>query len=150
MKHRDYMGLALIEARRALELGEVPVGAVLVGDGRVLARAHNLKETRQDPTAHAEILALRMGAEALGSWRLTGTILYVTLEPCPMCAGALVQARVGTLVYGSSDPKSGAVESVLNLVQHPSFNHRLEVIAGIREEECRELLQEFFQKLREE
>jgi tRNA(adenine34) deaminase len=144
------MGLALIEARRALELGEVPVGAVLVGDGRVLARAHNLKETRQDPTAHAEILALRMGAEALGSWRLTGTILYVTLEPCPMCAGALVQARVGTLVYGSSDPKSGAVESVLNLVQHPSFNHRLEVIAGIREEECRELLQEFFQKLREE
>lgn len=142
------MGLALEEARLALELGEVPVGAILVRAGQVVARAHNLKETWRDPTAHAEILALKMGAEALGSWRLTGTTLYVTLEPCPMCAGALIQSRVDTLVYGSPDPKTGAVESVVNLVQHPSFNHQLEVIAGIREEECRELLQKFFQKLR--
>ena len=147
MKHRDYMGLALIEARRALELGEVPVGAVLVGDGRVLARAHNLKETRQDPTAHAEILALRMGAEALGSWRLTGTILYVTLEPCPMCAGAIVQARVGTLVYGSSDPKSGAVESVLNRSNIP-----LSIIGwkSLPVSGKRMLSYKSFQKLREE
>jgi tRNA(adenine34) deaminase len=148
VRHRDYMGLALEEARLALELGEVPVGAILVRAGQVVARAHNLKETWRDPTAHAEILALKMGAEALGSWRLTGTTLYVTLEPCPMCAGALIQSRVDTLVYGSPDPKTGAVESVVNLVQHPSFNHQLEVIAGIREEECRELLQKFFQKLR--
>ncbi|HHY59887.1 MAG TPA: nucleoside deaminase [Clostridia bacterium] len=145
MRHRDYMGLALEEARRAFALGEVPVGAVLVKEGRVIARAHNGKETLQDPTAHAEILALREGAKAMGTWHLEGCTLYVTLEPCPMCAGAIVQARVDRLVYGATDLKGGAVESLMNLVQDPRLNHRVEVIAGIREEECKALLKEFFQ-----
>ncbi|NLC76132.1 MAG: nucleoside deaminase [Clostridia bacterium] len=148
MQHRDYMALALEEARKAFHLGEVPVGAVLVKDGRILARTHNRKELEPDPTAHAEILVLREGAKVLNDWRLDGCTLYVTLEPCPMCAGALVQARVKTLVFGATDLKGGAVESLMNLVQDPRLNHRLEVIAGIREEECRLLLKEFFQTRR--
>lgn len=139
------MAIALEEARQGFALGEVPVGAVLVKEGRILARAHNCRETWQDPTAHAEILALRRGAQALGTWHLDGCTLYVTLEPCPMCAGAIVQARVKTLVYGATDLKGGAVESLVNLVQDPRLNHRVEVIAGIREEECKALLKEFFQ-----
>lgn len=142
------MAIALEEARKAFFLGEVPVGAVLVRDGEILAKAHNRKESNADPTAHAELLALREGAKLLNDWRLEGCTLYVTLEPCPMCAGALVQARVKTLIYGATDLKGGAVESLMNLVQHPLLNHRLEVIAGIREEECRTLLKEFFQSRR--
>lgn len=148
MQHKDYMAIALAEARKAFFLGEVPVGAVLVKDGEILAKTHNRKERDADPTAHAEVLALREGAKVLNDWRLDGCTLYVTLEPCPMCAGALVQARVKTLVYGATDLKGGAVESLMNLVQHPRLNHRLEVIAGIREEECRSLLKEFFQSRR--
>jgi tRNA(adenine34) deaminase len=148
MQHKDYMAIALEEARKAFFLGEVPVGAVLVKDGEILAKTHNRKERDADPTAHAEVLALREGAKVLNDWRLDGCTLYVTLEPCPMCAGALVQARVKTLVYGATDLKGGAVESLMNLVQHPRLNHRLEVIAGIREEECRSLLKEFFQPRR--
>jgi tRNA(adenine34) deaminase len=148
MQHKDYMAIALEEARKAFFLGEVPVGAVLVKDGEILAKTHNRKERDADPTAHAEVLALREGAKVLNDWRLDGCTLYVTLEPCPMCAGALVQARVKTLVYGATDLKGGAVESLMNLVQHPRLNHRLEVIAGIREEECRSLLKEFFQSRR--
>ncbi|NLL18930.1 MAG: tRNA adenosine(34) deaminase TadA [Clostridia bacterium] len=148
MQHKDYMAIALEEARKAFFLGEVPVGAVLVKDGEILAKTHNRKERDADPTAHAEVLALREGAKVLNDWRLDGCTLYVTLEPCPMCAGALVQARVKTLVYGANDLKGGAVESLMNLVQHPRLNHRLEVIAGICEEECRSLLKEFFQSRR--
>jgi tRNA(adenine34) deaminase len=148
MQHKDYMAIALEEARKAFFLGEVPVGAVLVKDGEILAKTHNRKERDADPTAHAEVLALREGAKVLNDWRLDGCTLYVTLEPCPMCAGALVQARVKTLVYGATDLKGGAVESLMNLVQHSRLNHRLEVIAGICEEECRSLLKEFFQPRR--
>lgn len=149
LDHHFYMGLALIEARKALELGEVPVGAVVVqADGEVLACDHNRRETERDPTAHAEILALRQAARKLNTWRLDGVTVYVTLEPCPMCAGALVQARVKRLVYGAPDVRGGAVDSVFHLVEHPSLNHRVEVVAGVREEECRLLLQGFFQSLR--
>jgi len=144
------MQMALEEAWKALRKGEVPVGAVVVQDEEVIARAHNRRETTRDPTAHAEILALRQAAQRLGTWRLEGATLYVTLEPCPMCAGAAVQARLKRLVYGAPDIRAGAVDSVLNLVEHPHFNHRVEVISGICEEECRLILQEFFAKLRRE
>ncbi len=139
---------ALSEARKAYALGEVPIGSVLVKDGTVLSRGFNLRETQHDPTAHAEIVALRKAAEKIGSWRLSGTTLYVTVEPCVMCAGALVQARVQTLVYGAYDPKGGAVDSLLDVVRFPFFNHRLEVVSGVLEEECRELMQRFFSDLR--
>ena len=148
MRHKDYMELALKEAGKALALGEVPVGAVLVKGGEILALTHNRKERTPDPTSHAEVLALREGAARLGDWYLEGSTLYVTLEPCPMCAGAIVLARVKTLVYGARDLKGGTVESLMNLVQHPSLNHYVEVIAGIGEDSCSALLQEFFQKKR--
>ena len=148
MDHSFYMGEALAEAVKAFDLGEIPIGAVVVDGERVIARAGNRRETWSDPTAHAEIIALREAARVRGNWRLTGTTLYVTLEPCPMCAGALVQARVGRLVYGAPDLRAGAIDSVVNLVENPHFNHQVEVIPGIRAEECRELLQRFFRELR--
>lgn len=138
------MGLALEEAKKALGAGEVPVGAVMVYRGRIIARGYNLKETLQDPTAHAEMVVIRKAAQKLQSWRLDGCTLYVTLEPCPMCAGAIVQARLPILVYGARDLKAGAVESVVNLVQNKLLNHQVEVLAGIREEECQQMLKEFF------
>ncbi|MBC7341448.1 MAG: nucleoside deaminase [Clostridia bacterium] len=143
------MKQALLEAERALALGEVPVGAILVSGDDILARAYNLRETIKDPTAHAEILALKRAAMILGRWRLSDTTMYVTLEPCPMCAGALVQARVPVLVFGAMDPKAGAAGSVLNLVQSPALNHRMEVIGGICEEECQGLMDQFFAHLRD-
>jgi tRNA(adenine34) deaminase len=139
------MGLALEEAKKALVAGEVPIGAVITYKGEIIARGHNLKETYQDPTAHAEMVVIREAAKKLQSWRLDDCTLYVTLEPCPMCAGAIVQARIPTLVYGATDLKAGAVESVVNLVQHKLLNHQAEVLAGIREEECKQILQDFFQ-----
>ena len=145
MSHRYFMAVALEEAKKALASGEVPVGAVVVYEGEIIARGHNLKETLQDPTAHAEMIVIRKAAEKLKSWRLDGCTLYVTLEPCPMCAGAIVQARIPVLVYGATDLKAGAVESVVNLVQHKLLNHQAEVLAGIREEECKQILQDFFQ-----
>jgi tRNA(adenine34) deaminase len=148
INHHFYMDLALAEARKALAAGEVPIGAVIVEQGKILAQAHNLKEQLHDPTAHAEIIAIRRAAEKLGSWRLTGCTLYVTVEPCPMCAGAIVQARIKTLVYGVADLKAGAVESVVNLVQNKHLNHSVEVFAGIREEECKSIMQEFFARKR--
>ncbi|GEA14489.1 MAG: tRNA(adenine34) deaminase [Moorella sp. (in: firmicutes)] len=148
MDHRFYMGEALAEAEKAFALGEIPIGAVIVEGERILARAGNRRETWGDPTAHAEIIALREAARVRGNWRLTGTTLYVTVEPCPMCAGALVQARVKRLVYGAPDLRAGAVDSVVNLVENPHFNHQVEVIPGIREEECRQLLKRFFQQVR--
>jgi tRNA(adenine34) deaminase len=139
-----FMGLALTEARRCLEWGDVPVGALLVLDEEILAAAGNQRERLADPTAHAEILALQEGARRLGRWRLDGTTIYVTKEPCAMCAGALVLARVGRLVYGAPDPKGGYAGSLANVVQDSRLNHRLEVTAGVGEDEAAALLKEFF------
>lgn len=141
----QFMQMALEEARAAAAAGEVPVGAVVVdAQGGVLARAHNSSIALNDPTAHAEILALRRAAERLGNYRLNGVDLYVTLEPCPMCAGALVQARVRRLVYGATDPKAGAVRSCATLLEAPSWNHRVEVRAGVLAEACAAVLEKFF------
>jgi tRNA(adenine34) deaminase len=139
-----FMALALAEARRAPDHEDVPIGAVLVRDGEVVAAARNEREVRGDPTAHAEILALRAAAEKLGTWKLEGTTLYVTLEPCAMCAGALVLARVRRLVYGPPDPKAGAALSLYNIVQDSRLNHRLELTYGVRAEESAGLLRAFF------
>ena len=139
-----FMRLALAEAERALEHDDVPVGAVLAYAGEVVGAGHNERELRQDPSAHAEMLALQAGARALGSWRLLDTVLYVTLEPCAMCAGALVLARVPRVVYGTADPKAGAAGSVLDVLSEPRFNHRPEVEAGVLQPECAALLLDFF------
>ena len=142
------MRLALDQAQAALKHDDVPIGAVVVRDGVVLAAAHNERELRRDPTAHAEVLALRGAAAETGSWRLSGADLYVTLEPCPMCAGALVLARVARLVYGPQDPRAGAALSLYNIVQDPRLNHSLAVTTGVLQEECLGLLQRFFQDKR--
>ena len=139
------MRLALDEARAALEHDDVPIGAVIVRGDDVLARAGNEREKRGDPTAHAEILALQAASDVVDSWRLSGTTMFVTLEPCPMCAGALVLARVGRLVYGPQDPRAGAAYSLYNIVQDPRFNHQVELTTGVLEQECAALLQTFFQ-----
>ena len=144
----SWMREALREAERAGRRGEVPVGAVVVGAGRVLGRAGNAIEATQDPTAHAEMLALRQAAAALGTRRLLATTLYVTLEPCAMCAGAAVLARVPRLVFGATDPKSGACGSLCNIAADPRLNHRCQVRGGVLERECAELLKEFFMALR--
>jgi tRNA(adenine34) deaminase len=139
------MRLALEEARAALAIGDVPIGAVVVGpDGGVLGIGRNAREASNDPTAHAEILALRAAATAVGSWRLDGCTLVVTLEPCSMCAGAVVLARVARLVYGATDPKAGAVGSLWDLVRDRRLNHRPEVVSGVLADECANLLREFF------
>src|SRR4051794_9804613 len=135
---------ALAEARLAAGVGDVPVGAVVLQNGRIVGRGHNEREHRQDPTAHAEVIALREAAQATGSWRLTGATVVATLEPCPMCAGALVAARVERIVFGAVDPKAGACGSLYNLCVDPRLNHELDVVAGLRADECAALLQEFF------
>jgi len=145
--HESLMRLALEEAGAAFREGEVPVGAVVAKDGRPVARAHNLREQTGDPTAHAELLAIREAARVLGARRLTGCTLYVTLEPCPMCAGAIINARVGTVCYGARDEKAGACGSVLDLFAE-RFNHRPRVYGGVLKEECAALLQDFFHDLR--
>ena len=139
-----FMRLALEEAARALEHDDVPVGAVLVHEGEVLAAGHNERELRQDPSAHAEMIALRAGAQALGTWRLLATVLYVTLEPCAMCAGAIVLGRVPRVVYGTPDPKAGAAGSVLDILAEPRLNHRPAVEGGVLAAECAGLLRAFF------
>ena len=139
-----FMRLAVREAERALEHDDVPVGAVVVHGGEVIAAAHNEREVRQDPTAHAETLALREATRALGSWRALETVLYVTLEPCAMCAGAIVLARVPRVVYGTTDPKAGAAGSVLDILAEPRLNHRPEVAGGLLASECAQLLVAFF------
>jgi tRNA(adenine34) deaminase len=147
--HSSYMQEAIEEAHKALLIDEVPIGAVVVYNGKIIGRGYNQRETLGDPTAHAEMIAIRQAAQSLGSWRLTGAALYVTLEPCPMCAGAIVNARISTLVYGANDPKAGAVSSLMNIVQDQRLNHTVaEVIAGIREAECAQLLRGFFKQLR--
>jgi len=148
MYHQDWMRKALIQAQIAFEQGEVPIGAVVVHNGQVIAAAYNEKEQRKDPTAHAEVLAIQRATEVLGSWRLTDAILYVTLEPCPMCAGAIIQSRLKQVVYGCADLKGGATGSVMNVLDYTLWNHRVDVVAGVLEEECSEILKLFFKRLR--
>jgi len=144
----DFMRLAVAEAEKAAAAGETPVGAVLVISGEVVAAAHNMRETWQDPTAHAEAIALREASARLGRWRLSDAVLYVTLEPCLMCAGALVLARINRLVYGCRDPKAGALGSVYDVVRDGSLNHVYRITPGVLEDECRAVLMEYFEKLR--
>ena len=146
----QFMQSAIGQARIAEENGDVPIGAVIVKDGRIIAKGYNQRHQLQDPTAHAEILALTSASAGLESWRLGGCTIYVTLEPCPMCAGALVLARIDRLVYGCDDPKAGACQSLYNIVQDERLNHRLEVTRGILSDECSQLLREFFQRRRRE
>ena len=143
-----YMKMAIEQARIAEENGDVPIGAVIVHENQIIGKAYNQREQLVDPTAHAEIIALTQAAAALQSWRLNGCTIYVTLEPCPMCAGALVLARIERLVYGCDDPKTGAVKSLYNIVQDGRLNHRLKVTSGVMVDECSQLLQEFFKRRR--
>ena len=143
-----WMSEALAEARRAASEGEVPIGAVVVCEGQIVGRGRNARERLHDPTAHAEVLALRQASQALRRWRLTGTTVYATLEPCPMCAGALVNARVDRLVFAVPDPKAGATGTLFDLVRDPRLNHRVEVESGVLAEECGALLRAFFRARR--
>src|SRR6266545_3655324 len=142
--HEAWMAAALDEARRARDAGEVPIGAVVAIDGEIVGRGFNQPISSGDPTAHAEIVAIRAAARQAGNYRLTGATLCVTIEPCLMCVGALVHARIGTLVYGAAEPRTGAVASTVRGGELPGHNHRFEIVAGVREEECRALMQEFF------
>ena len=146
----QFIRLAIEQARIAEENGDIPIGAVIVYKNQIIAKAYNQRKQLRDPTAHAEIIALTQAAAAKESWRLNGCTMYVTLEPCPMCAGALVLARVDRLVYGCDDPKAGACKSLYNIVQDERLNHRLEVTSGVLQEQCRQQLQEFFSRRREE
>ena len=142
------MNLAIEEARKAQAIGEVPVGAIVVHEGKIVGRGFNRRETWQDPTAHAELLAMKEASETLGSWRLVDCTTYVTLEPCPMCAGTMVNARLSRLVFGARDPKAGAVRSLFTLVEDDRLNHRVEVIEGVLADECGSILSEFFRSIR--
>jgi tRNA(adenine34) deaminase len=146
--HEKFMQLALCEAGRAFEENEVPVGAIVVRGEEVIAAGRNQRERLQDPTAHAELLAIGQAASVLGSWRLEGCTLYATLEPCPMCAGAILQARLPTVVYGAVDPKAGAVQSLFHLLADPRLNHQCEVVPGVLAGPCGDLLTRFFQQQR--
>lgn len=146
--HVRWMRAALDQAVEAYEEGEVPVGAVIVHDGRIIAAAHNQREQLQDPTAHAEIVAMTQAANSLGTWRLENCSLFVTLEPCPMCAGAIVQARIPTVVYGTTDPKAGACHTLYQITNDARLNHRATVIGGVLQEDCRDILQAFFAEQR--
>ncbi|MGN7457352.1 tRNA adenosine(34) deaminase TadA [Paenibacillus pasadenensis] len=153
MQHREederWMREAIAEARKAEAIGEVPIGAVVVRGGEIIGRGFNRRETGLDPTAHAEMLAIREASEALGAWRLLECTLYVTLEPCPMCAGAIVQGRVPRVVYGTPDPKAGCAGTLMNLLQEPRFNHEAALVSGVLQEECASLLTDFFRRLRQ-
>ncbi len=146
--HEHFMQLALAEAEQALREAEVPIGAVIVHDDRVIAAAHNQREQLHDPTAHAEMIAITQAAEALGSWRLADCTLYATLEPCPMCAGAIVQARIPVVVYGATDPKAGAVQSLFRLLDDSRLNHRCTIVSGVSAEPCGAILTRFFEQQR--
>lgn len=148
LKHETWMRVAYDQALRARDAGEVPVGAAVVANGQIIGVGFNQTIGAVDPTAHAEVVALRDASRRMGNYRLTETALYVTVEPCLMCAGALVHARVGTLVYGTSEPKSGAVRSVARILDHWALNHQIEVVQGVLADECRELIQSFFESRR--
>jgi tRNA(adenine34) deaminase len=150
MNHEYFMLAALDEAKKAEMIGEVPIGAVVVRDERIIARGYNLRETRQDPLAHAEMIVIQQAADRLGSWRLHDCILYVTLEPCPMCAGAILQARIQQVVYGTADPKAGCAGSLMNLLQDPRFNHQTEIVTSVCQQECSQILRQFFHTLRQQ
>jgi tRNA(adenine34) deaminase len=147
--HDYFMQLALQEAEYAMAENEVPVGAVIAHEGRIIAAAHNQREQLRDPTAHAEMIAITQAAALGGSWRLDGCTLYVTLEPCAMCAGAILQARIPAVVYGAADPKAGAVQTLYRLLDDPRLNHRAEVVSGVLAEACGQLLTRFFQQQRQ-
>ena len=148
MNHDELMAEALAQAKQAQTLGEVPIGAVVAVDGEIVGRGFNHPIGAIDPTAHAEVAAMRQAATRVGNYRLTGAILCVTIEPCLMCVGAMVHARIGTLVYGAAEPKSGAIVSTVRGAELPGLNHRFEVVSGVREEESRTLMQEFFKERR--
>lgn len=144
------MRIALEEAEKARDIGEVPIGAIVVNDeGEIIGRGHNLRETNNDPTAHAEMIAIREAAEHVGGWRLSECTLYTTLEPCPMCAGGIVQARLKEVVYGAIDPKAGCAGTLMNLLNEERFNHQCTVVQGVLERECGGVLTQFFRELRE-
>ncbi len=144
----EFMEEALLEAEKAYELDEVPIGAVVVKDGRIIGRGHNLRERDKDPTLHAEMIAIRQASAVLGGWRLMDCDLYVTIEPCPMCAGAIQQARIKRLVFGARDPKAGCAGSLYNLLEDPRFNHRVEVTEGIMEDQCSQIMKDYFKQKR--
>lgn len=148
MTDADYMREALVEARKAYELGEIPIGAVLVHDGQIISRHHNRREMNHDATAHAEMLVIREACDILERWRLTGCTLYVTIEPCPMCAGAIINSRIDRVVYGASDYKGGAVESLFNVLSHPGLNHEPVVMSGVLADECSQIMKDFFKMRR--
>ena len=148
--HQLYMQMALQQAEQAARADEVPVGAVIVREGSVIAAAHNQREMLRDPTAHAEMIAITQAAEAVGGWRLEGCLLYVTLEPCPMCAGAILQARIPVVVYGAVDPKAGAVDSLYRMLDDTRLNHRCQVISGVLGQRCGQVLTDFFRQRRAE
>lgn len=148
MTEQDYMREALAEARKAYAMGEIPIGAVLVHEGQIISRHHNRREIDHDATAHAEMLVIREACELLSRWRLTGCSLYVTIEPCPMCAGAIINSRLDKVVYGSSDYKGGAVESLFNVLSHPGLNHEPVVVAGVLSDECSQIMKDFFKERR--
>ena len=139
---------ALVEAQKAYVFDEVPIGAVVVKDGKIIGRGHNLRERVKDPTLHAEIIAIKQAAKALGSWRLSDCDLYVTIEPCPMCAGAVLQARIRQLIFGARDPKAGCAGSLYNLLQDSRFNHQTEVVEGVLEEDCSQIMKDYFRQKR--
>jgi len=143
-----FMKLALNEAYKAYNIEEVPVGAIIVKDNKVIASGFNMRETSKDPTSHAEVIAIRQASEILGGWRLIGCTMYVTIEPCPMCAGSIINARLNRLVIGAKDPKMGACGSVIDIAQNPSFNHKVDITWGVLEEECSDILKAFFKRLR--
>jgi tRNA(adenine34) deaminase len=147
--HEKYMAMALEEAAAAAEEDEVPIGAAIVHGDRVIARAHNQREQLHDPTAHAEMIAITQAAQSLRSWRLEGCTLYVTLEPCPMCAGAILQARIPTVVYGTADPKAGAVDTLFRLLDDARLNHRCRVLSGVLAEPCARIVSDFFKRQRQ-
>jgi len=148
MSEELFMKEALKEAKKALNKLEAPIGAVIVKDGKIIARGYNLRETKQDSTLHAEIVAIKRACKKLGSWRLEECDIYITLEPCPMCAGAILQSRIRNVFFGAYDPKAGAAGSLINLLENDSFNHKSNVYGGILENECSSLLKEFFKNLR--
>lgn len=144
----EWMKIAIAEALKAEAIGEVPIGAILVRNGEIVGRGYNRREIDKDPTAHAEMIAIREASSHLRGWRLLNTTLYVTLEPCPMCAGAIVQSRIAKVVFGASDPKAGCAGTLMNLLQEERFNHQVEVVSGVLGTECSQLLTQFFRKLR--
>lgn len=148
MTDEEYMREALVEACKAYDMGEIPIGAVLVYEGQIISRHHNRREVDHDATAHAEVLVIREANAVLERWRLTGCTLYVTIEPCPMCAGAIINSRIDRVVYGSSDYKGGAVESLFNVLSHPNLNHEPQVLAGVLQDECSQIMKDFFKERR--